>query len=326
MTFLLRLFALTALLAAAPGAGRAQDGEPAAEKTTGDATAQDQGSPKTARRARHGGLKRVSPAARRAAMDRAGMAAPSPSAPEAAPQPVAVQEHVPAHVASTGPIDARASEAGVDSTPAIAPAKDETTPDHEVAATGAEHEAQGGHGEHGAGHGEHAGFSAGTFALQLVNFGVLLFILIWFGGRAMNKALRARHEQLKGDIQEASRLRDEAAKKFQAQEQRVVDLEKEIAALRATMQQQAEQDRASLLAGAQERAKRIQDDMRFQLDQQVKEAELLLRAEVASASVKLAEELLRKSVNADDERRLAREFVAGFDGPTSPANSEGSVR
>jgi F-type H+-transporting ATPase subunit b len=135
----------------------------------------------------------------------------------------------------------------------------------------------------------------------------------------MNKSLRARHEQLKGDINEAARLRDEATRKFKAQDQRVADLEKEVAALRASMQQDAEREQARLLEGAQERAKRIQDDMRFQLDQQVKEAESLLRAEVASASVKLAEELVRKSLTTEDERRLAREFVAGFDGPSGPA-------
>ncbi|HEY5285318.1 MAG TPA: ATP synthase F0 subunit B, partial [Polyangia bacterium] len=159
--------------------------------------------------------------------------------------------------------------------------------------------------------------------------GVLLFLLIWFGGRAMNKALRARHEQLKTDIGEAARLRDEATKKFEAQEQRVRDLEKEIAALRASMHQDAEREQARLLEAAQERAKRISDEVRFQLDQQVKTAELSLRAEVASASIKLAEQLVRKAVTMDDERRLAQDFVAGFagaagiDGPSGP---EGTVR
>ena len=178
--------------------------------------------------------------------------------------------------------------------------------------------AHGGHGEQGAEHGEHAGFSGKTFALQLLNFGVLLFLLIRFGGRAMNKSLRARHEQLKGDIGAAARLRDEAMRKFEAQEQRVSDLEKEIAALRATMRKDAAHEQARLLEGAQERAKRISEEMRLQLDRQVKEAELLLRSEVASASVKLAEGIVRKAVNMDDERRLAQEFVAGFDGPAGP--------
>ena len=105
----------------------------------------------------------------------------------------------------------------------------------------------------------------------------------------------------------------------------MADLEKEIAALRASLRQDAEREQARLLEGAQERAKKIQDEMRFQLNQQVKEAELLLRAEVASASVKLAEELVRKSLNTDDERRLAQEFVAGFAGVDGPVGPGGAV-
>jgi len=47
--------------------------------------------------------------------------------------------------------------------------------------SGGEHAgAHAGHDAHGAEHSEHAGFSGKTFALQLLNFGVLLFLLIWF--------------------------------------------------------------------------------------------------------------------------------------------------
>jgi F-type H+-transporting ATPase subunit b len=182
-------------------------------------------------------------------------------------------------------------------------------------------------GEHGqaepsAGHGEHARFSPGTFALQLLNFGVLLFLLIYFGGKAMNKSLRARHEQLKTDLADAARLRDKAKQEFDAQEHRLADLEKELAALRASIRQDAEREQARMIEAAQERAKKIQEEMRFELDQQVKEAEMLLRAEVASASVKLAEELVRKAVDPLDQRRLAQEFVAGFDGKATPSGGE----
>ena len=173
---------------------------------------------------------------------------------------------------------------------------------------------------------EHSAFSNKTFALQLINFGVLLFLLIWFGGRAMNKSLRAKHDQLKAEIGAATRQRDEAQHAYEAQEQRVAGIEKELATLRSAVRAEAEREQAALLASAQERARKIQDEMRFQLDQQVKDAEAILRAEVASASVKLAEELVRKSVSADDERRLAREFVAGVDGPQNSQGSNEGVR
>jgi F-type H+-transporting ATPase subunit b len=345
----LTTLALTALLALGAGVVHAQDDEPAAEKAAGDetATATNKATARAARIAR----KRAFAAARRAAMamTHAEAAAHIKSAPPIGPlhiaevDPTAKTENHPSEKAVVA-IDALATvDGGIDALPAIAPVNGASAPEHEATAAGHNHEGSAepgaahgaagvGHethgeaqGTHGEGHGEHAGFSGKTFALQLINFGVLLFILIWFGGRAMNKSLRARHDQLKGDINEAARLRDEAAQKFKAQDQRVADLEKEIAALRASLRQDAEREQARMLEGAQERAKKIQDDMQFQLNQQVKEAELLLRAEVASASVKLAEELVRKAMNTDDERRLAQEFVAGFAGVDGPVGPGGAV-
>jgi F-type H+-transporting ATPase subunit b len=176
----------------------------------------------------------------------------------------------------------------------------------------AEHAAQPAAAEHGAEHAQHPKFKVTTFIWQLINFGALLFLLIYFGGRKLNQWLRGRHEQLKSEIGEATRLRDEAKRRFDAQERRLAELEKEIAALRASMRKDAEAEQTRMLEAAQERAKRMQDDMRTQIDEQVKVAEAALRAEVANASVKLAAEMVRKAVSFEDERRLAREFVAGF--------------
>jgi len=260
-------------------------------------------------------------------------AAGTPAAPAAAKLPAetppapaklpAEPSPVPAHVAEVHApapeIDAGIDggiDGGLDAQPAIAAVHEPPAPAHEHALPASATERGAAHGE-SAEHGEHAGFKVSTFVLQLINFGVLLFLLIYFGGRAMNKSLRARHEQLKGELAEAARLRDEAKQKVDAQERRLADLEKELSALRASMRQDAAREQARLLEGAQERAKKIQEEMRFQLDQQVKEAEMLLRAEVANASVKLAEALVSKAVDTQDERRLAQEFVAGFDSPTA---------
>jgi F-type H+-transporting ATPase subunit b len=168
-----------------------------------------------------------------------------------------------------------------------------------------------GHGEHG----EHAGVDAKTLALQLLNFGVLLFILIRFGGPALRRAFRSRHEQLKTDIESAAGQRALAEQRFREQDARLANLEQELAALRAGVKEEGERERARLLAGAEEKAKRIQEETRFQLDQQVKEAELRLRAEVASTAVKVADELLKRSVSVDDERRLVQDFAAGAGAP-----------
>jgi F-type H+-transporting ATPase subunit b len=351
MRALVRAFLVASTLALGTGAALAQDEEAApaaAEESAPAADSADNGgeSPAAARKARRARLvaKRVAAAARRlataeAAAEKAAKAETVAAAakPKTLTAPAETAAHpidsLPSAKIDSGAVDSQPVLAAVDALP-VAPAVAHVAPSHPVAGHGEAHgTAQAAHGEHASGHtehakegshgGEHPGFSTKTFILQLINFGVLLFLLIRFGGRAFNKSLRARHEQLKSDISESARVRDEAKQKFEAQERRLADLEKEIEALRVTIRQDAEREQARLIEGAQERAKRIQQEMRFQLDQQVKEAEMLLRTEVANASVKLAEELIRKAVNADDERRLAHEFVTIFGGPGLSGGSSG---
>jgi F-type H+-transporting ATPase subunit b len=187
--------------------------------------------------------------------------------------------------------------------------------DHEPSQSGTAAEAGEHAAEHAAGHGEHAGVDAKTLALQLLNFGALIFILVRFGGPALRKAFRSRHDQLKAEIESAAGQRALAEQRFREQDARLANLEQELAALRASVQLEGEREKSRLLAGAEEKAKRIQDETLFQLDQQVKEAEARLRAEVAGTAVRVADELLRRSVNPDDERRLVQDFAAGAGAP-----------
>ena len=135
-----------------------------------------------------------------------------------------------------------------------------------------------------------------SLAFQLVNFSVLVGILVWFGGPAINKALAARHQQLKADLAAASAARAEAEARLAKQEARLAALEQEIEGIRQGVRAEAEAEKERLIAAAEERARRIKDETSFALEQQTKEAEARLRREVALASVELAEQLVRKSL------------------------------
>ena len=152
-------------------------------------------------------------------------------------------------------------------------------------------------------------FDAKKFGLQLLNFAVLAGVLGWFGGRAINKALLARHQQLKTDLAAAAETRAAAEAAFKKQEARLASLEQEIAAIRAGIKEEAEAEKARLIAAAEERAKRIQQETTFMLDQQVKEAQAQLQREAAEASVRVAEELLKRSIGGADQQRMVETFV-----------------
>ncbi|HVR64016.1 MAG TPA: ATP synthase F0 subunit B, partial [Polyangia bacterium] len=151
---------------------------------------------------------------------------------------------------------------------------------HPGATAAGEHEAANGEGHaegHEEAHGE--GIDAKKLILQFVNFGILLFILVKFGGKAVNKSLAARHEQLKADLTAAAEAKAEAEARLRKQEQRMANLEKEIAGIRAGIAQEAEAEKARLVAAAEERARRMKEETTFIIDQQVKEGEATLRRE-----------------------------------------------
>jgi F-type H+-transporting ATPase subunit b len=164
-----------------------------------------------------------------------------------------------------------------------------------------------------AAHGEHHGIDGKRLALQLLNFGVLAAILGIVGGKAINKALASRHEQMKKDLEEASQARTDAEARLAKQERRMTNLEKEIAALRASIKEEAVNEEQRLVAAAEEKARRVQDETKFLMEQQVKEAELRFRAEVAGTAVKIAEELVRRSVKPEDTARLQQGFISDLE-------------
>jgi F-type H+-transporting ATPase subunit b len=195
-----------------------------------------------------------------------------------------------------------------------------------LAGTGAAHAQEHGQDPHAAAVDEAAGHGGPhidpkTLGLQLLNFGILLFLLIKFGGGAINKGLKARHEQLKSDMEEATRVRAAAEVRFKEQEKRLVNLESELETMRQAILKEAASEKARIIAAAEEKSRRVQDETRFLLDQQVKEAEQRFRAEVAEAALRIADQLLRGSVNTADEQRLVQTFVAELTAPNAPGRS-----
>jgi F-type H+-transporting ATPase subunit b len=186
-------------------------------------------------------------------------------------------------------------------------------------------------GMEGAGHdaaAEHAPpeINVKDLGLQFLNFGVLLFILVKFGGKAINKSLAARHNQLKADLVAAAELKAAAEAKLAKQETRLASLEKEIAEMRQGLHAEAEAEKARLIAAAEERARRIKDETSFLVEQQVREAEGRLRRESATAALKTAEEILRRAVGPADRQRMLDTFITDVErGGTTAPGARGGV-
>jgi F-type H+-transporting ATPase subunit b len=182
------------------------------------------------------------------------------------------------------------------------------------------------HGGEAAGEEHGPTLAPGKLGLQLLNFAVLLFVLVKFGGGAINKMLAARHHQLKGDLASAAELRAAAEAKLAVQEQRLARLENELASLRQNITAEAEAEKQRLIAAADVRARRIAEETSFLVEQQIREAEVKLRRESAEVALRIAEDILRRVVGPVDQERFLDKFLADSEASSAarPAVASGT--
>jgi len=144
---------------------------------------------------------------------------------------------------------------------------------------------------------------------QVVNFGILVAVLVYFLRKPVGAYLKERTEMLRKSIDEAARARASAAEKLLAIEMRMSKLSKEIAEMSRKMDAEAEEETRRMRDGAQAEIKRLHAQVQFAAEQEVKNARLELRKEAAELSARTAEEIVSKTITKGDQERMVRENI-----------------
>ncbi|HTL35415.1 MAG TPA: ATP synthase F0 subunit B [Kofleriaceae bacterium] len=147
------------------------------------------------------------------------------------------------------------------------------------------------------------------FVLMLANFAILLFILAKFGGPVARKAAQERHDQIKTALDEAAKLRDQAAKKLADYETRIKGLDNEVKSIVEGIRAGAENDRKLILEAAAAQAATMKRDAELRISAEIELARAQLTKEVTAAAAGATEKLLRDKVTGDDQNKLVATFV-----------------
>jgi F-type H+-transporting ATPase subunit b len=147
------------------------------------------------------------------------------------------------------------------------------------------------------------------FILMLVNFGLLLLILGKYGGAAARKLAEERHDQIKSALDEAAKLRDQAAGKLAEYETRIKDVDSEVKKLVDGIRADAEADKQRILAAAATQAEQMKKDAELRIAAEIELARAQLTREVAAAAAGATEKLLKEKLTADDQNKLVGTFI-----------------
>jgi F-type H+-transporting ATPase subunit b len=170
------------------------------------------------------------------------------------------------------------------------------------------------------------------FVFMLLNFALLLGLLAWKLRPVGQKVAEERHDLIKTALEEAAKLRKQAADKLAEYELRLKDADAEIKKLVDGMRVDAENEKQRILAAAEAQAKLMKRDAELRIAAEIELARAQLTREVTAASAAATEKLLREKMTAADQQTLVTAFLsdvtegrAGSPGRTPPGG-KGAVR
>jgi len=143
-------------------------------------------------------------------------------------------------------------------------------------------------------------------AINLILFVTILVVVL---RKPLANFLRERSKDIATDIEESSRLLEEAEKRHEEMKSRIDRLDAEVADLKEQLRQEGEAQGERIIERSKQLIERVREDAKFQAEQQVKMARKALQAEAGRLAVEAAEVMLRKSVNDQDHDRLVGRFL-----------------
>ena len=153
----------------------------------------------------------------------------------------------------------------------------------------------------------------GLMIWTLVVFALTLFVLWKVAFPRIAEALDRRQKAIEESIDTAERTRREADELLAEYRERLTAARHQADEIVARARKAGEQAEADLVVKGKERREELLDQARKDIETETRRAIQEIRAEVADLTILATEKVTRKTLTAEDQRRLVEEAVAELD-------------
>jgi len=153
----------------------------------------------------------------------------------------------------------------------------------------------------------------GLMVWTLFLFGVSMFILWKVAFPRIGEALDRRQRAIEESIDTAERTRREADELLTEYRERLTAARQQADEIVARARKAGEQQQADAVAAGKQRREELLEQARRDIEAETRRAIQEIRAEVADLTILATEKVTRKTLTADDQRRLVDEAVAELD-------------
>jgi F-type H+-transporting ATPase subunit b len=147
------------------------------------------------------------------------------------------------------------------------------------------------------------------FLYRCFNFALMVGVLVYFVNKPIRKGLKERSAGIEKTLAEAEAAKQAAEAKHREYTEKLAKATEEIASITASIRHEGESERDKIVAAAKEMAAKIESEAENKAAGVVAKARTELREEASRLAVELAEDMLKKQVSADDQKRLVEEYM-----------------
>jgi F-type H+-transporting ATPase subunit b len=145
---------------------------------------------------------------------------------------------------------------------------------------------------------------------HLVNLVLFLGLLYWAGKTPIRDFLALRRQEVRTGLEEAWEAKARAEAKAAEVERRLAEFDRELTEMLTQVRKDGEAERARLEQNARYAAALMEATTRRSIADEVERARQELQVEAVDAALRMAEELVGKRIDANDQKRLADHYVA----------------
>jgi F-type H+-transporting ATPase subunit b len=142
-----------------------------------------------------------------------------------------------------------------------------------------------------------------------IAFAILFFALLKFGLPAVRKAMAAREERIRSDLERAEQARTEAEGELAEYRRQLADARSEATRIIEEARQAADDVRRQVRAQAEQEAaelrSRAQEDARIAIER----AEAEVQSRVAELAIELAEKIVEQNLDRDTQIALIESYI-----------------
>jgi F-type H+-transporting ATPase subunit b len=149
-----------------------------------------------------------------------------------------------------------------------------------------------------------------SLIIQAVNFLILLVLLTKLLYKPLMRKMDERTQAIQKSLDEAQAARAEAQKERDEFAAKIQAAHGEAQAIRAEALKEAAEEQRRLVDAAKAEAARLVTNARQELEQDVRRARQELRQEVADLAIAVSQQLIKKSLNDSEHRRVVDDAIA----------------